>query len=392
MTTQLPMSINIDTYKLEKKYTMLYPTLYKKTKTGAIQTWHIEQKHDMYRMISGQLHGQMVTSTWTVAKETNIGKSNHRSSVEQAIFEIESAYKKQKNQGKYKDSIDDINEIGYFEPMLAMDFKKFPFSNEEFIYSSPKYDGSRCIASKEGLFTRKGKTYVSVPHIFEELKEYLNDDIILDGELYIENKNKSFNDVMSLVRKTRPSLQDLKESKEYISYHVYDIYIKSKPNMPFSDRLEYLKEFFKNKFEMVRFVESIKVHSSNKNLLNELYSKYLSEGFEGQMIRLDESYRNKRTWALLKRKEFLDNEFVVLDILEGDGNRSNIAGKIEYKLNNNDTFKSSIRGTYEYCKELLENKDKYIGGIGTVRYFEMTPAGKPRFPVTIFLYENERDI
>jgi hypothetical protein len=56
--------------------------------------------------------------------------------------------------------------------------------------------------------------------------------------------------------------------------------------------------------------------------LDTWYEQWLEKGYEGQIIRIDGPYEQKRTKLLLKRKEFVDSEFVVLDILEGVGNAS----------------------------------------------------------------------
>ena len=37
--------------------------------------------------------------------------------------------------------------------------------------------------------------------------------------------------------------------------------------------------------------------------------------------------------------------------------------------------------TDEECKEMLENKDKYIGKLASVKYFGYTNDGKLRFPI-----------
>lgn len=44
----------------------------------------------------------------------------------------------------------------------------------------------RCVATKNGLFTRKGEKYISVPHIEEALKPFFDKhpESVLDGELF----------------------------------------------------------------------------------------------------------------------------------------------------------------------------------------------------------------
>ena len=127
--------------------------------------------------------------------------------------------------------------------------------------------------------------------------------------------------------------------------------------------------------------------------LDELYQTWTSDGYEGQMVRIDNAkYENKRSKSLLKRKDFKDEEFEVFAIEEGVGNRSAMAGRIVYKLPDGRTFGSGIKGNMDYFRELLRDADLYVGGQGTVKYFEMTPDGIPRFPVTIALHPGGRNL
>ena len=99
------------------------------------------------------------------------------------------------------------------------------------------------------------------------------------------------------------------------------------------------------------------------------------------MVRTDGPYENKRSKHLLKRKEFKDSEFKILDIVEGVGNKSGMAGHMVFKNHKDIEFHSNIKGTREYLKELLTNKNKLIGKSATVKYFNLTPGDEiPRFP------------
>ena len=95
-----------------------YPTLYKKTNTGKIQVWFVEQNSDKYRTTSGQLDGKKVTSEWTVALPKNTGKNNATTGEQQATAEIEAMYVKQRKRD-YRDSVDQVDTITRFKPMLA---------------------------------------------------------------------------------------------------------------------------------------------------------------------------------------------------------------------------------------------------------------------------------
>ncbi|NBT09009.1 MAG: hypothetical protein EBS98_09435, partial [Chitinophagia bacterium] len=144
----------------------------------------MEQNGSKYRTIAGLQNGEQVTSEWTVAEGKNQGKKNETSSVEQATKEIEAKYKKQKKTG-YFDDINSVDDMSYIEPMLAKLYKdysnKIDFSEGEYILQC-KFNGMRCVATKSGLFTRKGEKYLSCPHIEKSLAPFFEKypDAVLD--------------------------------------------------------------------------------------------------------------------------------------------------------------------------------------------------------------------
>lgn len=369
---------------------MLLPTLYKRTSTGAVQVWRREIEGSKYRSISGQKDGAQVTSFWTQALAKNVGRSNEVSAEEQALLECDSAYKKKLAQGGYHESEATIDEAKYFKPMLAKNYDDRPVTNFDMVYSQPKLDGVRCIATADGLWTRQGKPIDACPHISDALAVFFseNPDAILDGELYADKLSEDFNKIISLVRKKNPSAERLAEAAETIQYHIYDY-----PSVDgkFSARVAQLVLMeLHHSHDAIKFVTTTLVENQEK--LDLLNTAYIEQGYEGQMVRLNGPYKNGRSSDLLKRKTFLDSEFEIVSINEGIGNRAGMAGFITYKLDDGREFGSGIRGNFDYYRELLENADKYVGGQGTVRYFNLTPDGVPRFPVTVALYEGERDI
>jgi hypothetical protein len=118
--------------------------------------------------------------------------------------------------------------------------------------------------------------------------------------------------------------------------------------------------------------------------------KYLEEGFEGQMIRRGNSlYENKRSKFLLKRKEFIDEEFTVVSLNEGKGNYAGMIKSVTL-TDGNIQFDSGIKGDQSYLKELMIDPTKWVGKQATVRYQNKTPDGVPRFPIVYQLHFSER--
>ena len=355
---------------------MKFATLYSRTNTGAIQTWIIEVSGNKYRTHYNQIDSDKTQTTeWTVCDGKNTGKKNETSADEQALKEAKASWKKKKESG-YFESAEDIDNTTFTEPMLAKNYDDYKDELKYPVYSQPKLDGCRAIVSKKGIFSRNGKEFHSVPHVLKALEPFFDKfpNAILDGELYADKFANDFNAICSLVKKTKPTPEDLADSAKNIQYWVYDWIVQK----TFSDRNDDITTYLTNN-NVVRRVPTHLVDTITH--LNELYEKYIDEGYEGQMVRTDGPYENKRSKYLLKRKEFQDSEFKILDIVEGIGNKSGMAGYMVFKNHKGIEFHSNIKGQRSYLKELLSNKNEYIGKQATVKYFNLTPDDElPRFP------------
>jgi ATP-dependent DNA ligase len=107
------------------------------------------------------------------------------------------------------------------------------------------------------------------------------------------------------------------------------------------------------------------------------------------MVRTNSAYEQKRSKTLLKRKEFTDAEYKVLDICEGNGNRTGTAGFMILENRDGSTFKSNVKGSREWLSEVLKDKNEIIGKMVTVQSFGLTPDGVPRFPFVISIRDYE---
>jgi DNA ligase-1 len=361
---------------------MKLETIYKKTKTGATQEWTIEVSDNRYRTHSGQVGGQITTNAWTVVYGKNEGKANGTTDIEQALKEAIAKRTKKLESGYFED-VNNINEQQYFEPMLAAKWEDYKDKIQYPIYSQPKLDGIRCIVTKDGMFSRNGKPILSAPHIFESLQSLFaeNSDLILDGELYADKFANDFNKIVSLVKKTKPTDADLKESKKNIDYHIYDL-----PSVDDTFRVRY------STLCSLRFPKEcivVKTHIvKSEDIVMERYGEYVEAGYEGQMLRLDSKYENKRSKSLLKHKSFIDEEYTIKDICEGEGNRTGTAGYMVFETADGKPFKSNVKGTWDETAEMLKSKKKLIGKQATIKYFNLTPDGIPRFPFVINIDRN----
>lgn len=365
-----------------------WPQIYKRTSTGSIQVWWVEQDENRYRNHSGKLNGAIVTSGWQVAQAKNVGRSNATTPEEQAHAEISSMYEKRMKHG-YHSSVEAVDErVSYFEPMLAKGFeetKKWDVTKG--VFSEPKLDGIRCIATIDGLFTRSGEEILSCPHVHAALSKFFDEypQAVVDGELYNHKLKDDFNEIVSLVKsQTDLTEEDYQKTASVIEYHVYEIIVDGKP-------------VFRTSFPWYDLVNKDVIKKIDTRLLtsweciNHLYKEYIEAGYEGQMLRPHGYlYENKRSKYLVKRKEFMTDEFEIVRIEAGKGKRSDKAGRIICLTKKKVEFSASITGSFEYCVKLLEEADKYVGGQATIKFQNYTPAGKPRFTTCLAVYEGKR--
>lgn len=357
--------------------------IYKRTQTGAIQQWEIIVEGNAYHTQEGQVGGKLTCSSKTFVQGKNLGKSNETSPEEQAIKEAQAKWDKKVEKG-YTEDIKKIDSAKkFFEPMLSHKFKDYKDNIQYPVYVSPKLDGCRMVATKDGLFTRNGKRYETCPHIINILKPIFNKhpNWILDGEVYTHSEQ--FEKIVSLVRIKKPSTQDLKDSEQLIQYWIFDGVVDN-TSLGFDKRFAEIKTELKtlNKNNTIKIVENEPADTFDEVI--GAHELYVGAGYEGVMVRAPSApYENKRSKNLLKYKTFLDDEFKIVDIEEGSGNRSGMAGKILFNTKSGKTFGAGIRGGEEYYKTLLLHRGRLIGKTATVRYQNLTEDGIPRFPIVI---------
>lgn len=361
-----------------------YDTLYARDSLNNVRVWSMEQESDKYRTISGLQDGQLVTSEWTVAIPKNEGKRNSTTGVQQAESEIKNRYKKQLKTG-YFENICDIDQEAYFQVMLAKSYEdyKHKIDWKTGIGVQIKFNGGRIVARKDGLFTRKGERYQSLPHLEQGLKPFFEiyPEAVLDGEGFNYDLRERLNEIMSLLRKTvHISPDDLAKSKELIKFYVYDGALdQASLSLGYLERKQKLDQAFAKLggISVIGKVATEVIHSEKE--LENLYGKFINDNHEGAIIRiLNQPYQNKRSNYLLKYKPVDDSEAVIQDILEGEGNWSGTGKVIMLKWGNRE-FNATFKGTHEEAKQFLQDKLKWVGKEITFEYNGLTGLGIPNY-------------
>ena len=281
------------------------------------------------------------------------------------------------------------------KPMLAhkVNENKIDFSEEVFI--QPKLDGVRCIFTKDGAYSRTGKEFHNLQHIKIDLEKFFEQQphTVLDGELYNHDLRDDFEQIISLVRKQKPTDEDRLNAHKLIQYHVYDMclnYSKVSESLSYANRLNWL---LSSKNLWSDSVISVETHRVKKyeEAANMHYDGFLKQGYEGSILRLNGPYEQKRSYNLQKFKDFSDTEATIIGYEAGKGKFTGLIGKFLMIDDNGIEFGCPIGKGYNYDDRrfILNNIHDYMGQRATFTYFERTKAGSYRHPLykTIRNYE-----
>lgn len=362
-------------------------TLYCRDTMGRVRMWKLEVDGASYRTVAGLVDGEKVQSDWTVVEGKNQGRSNATTPEEQAMREAESQYTKKLKLGYFR-SLEEIDTFTFVEPILAKNYNdyrsKIDLSKGQW-WLNIKYNGIRMIATRHGLFTRKGEKFVSVPHIQNALVSFFKKypDAVLDGECFNEQYRQSLNEIVKLARKTKNvSAKDLQRSEELIRFYVYDGYgftTKLGEKAPYAARKLWIDNNVSGCYDYVEAVPEWVITSQHE--LDEQYNAIVSEGHEGGILRNSEMpYEHKRSSNLLKIKPLDDAEFIITNIQAGVGNWSGKAKIISLKSEDGKlVFDAAFKGSMEAATKLLKEKNKWIGKLVTIYYNGLSGLGCPQF-------------
>ena len=277
----------------------------------------------------------------------------------------------------------------HFKPMLAHKFdnKRVDWSKPVFI--QPKLDGIRCIMTADGCYSRNGKKFMNVQHLYTKAIQDLfkaNPLLVIDGELYNHDLRDNFEKIVSLVRKQKPTPDDRKEARKLIQYHVYDFVMayKGKLDLIESDMNRYEKRMHQLVCsdmygKHIRYVPARGVHSLDK--AKEIHNDFLQQGYEGSILRLDGPYKCGRSYDLMKFKDFSDTEATIVSWVEGKGKRRGTIGKFIAVDSDGIKFGMPVMNNFKKLQANFKAMQDWVGRTATFTYFERTKAGSYRHPL-----------
>lgn len=365
-----------------------FPILHKLAKTGTPLFWKIEIENDgkfpIIHRSSWILNGKTKNTDRIIRKGTNIGKSNEKSSFENAEFIAGNMWQK-KLEDNFVENIKDIYDPPkYVYPMLAANYneKKIKFP----VYIQPKMDGARCVSfhhlGDNRMISRQRKEFKTIEHIRTAVDDVFGPELSPDGEVYCPNT--PLQTQMSWLKKEQLKTKNLE-------YWIYDLAI---PNLSFKDRHQILSYILSDDHLIIKKVETYKVNSIKE--IEKLHDDFVRKGFEGAIIRDPEAEYgfNDRPVSLMKVKKFKDDEFKIIDFeTEEFDNRK--TGKIDklvlWRCDNGygKIFRVRPKGSFTERKKAYKTAKDQIGKMITVKYQALTNEKIPQFPIGLIIRDYE---
>jgi len=267
------------------------------------------------------------------------------------------------------------------KPMLAYPVSDKPINYEDKVFMQPKLDGVRCTIqydnSEVKAYSRTGKPWLNIEHILFNLKPWfiLNPNVILDGELYNHDLRDDFNKIISLVRKSKPTDQDRLDAAELTQFHCYDIIDEAKT---FFERSKFITQNVPRNY-CIKHVKTMSVPTESQSKVNHAIN--LDSGYEGSILRTNDTYKCGRSWNLRKFKDFHDTEATITSWVEGKGKRIGTIGKFMAIDASGNEFGMPVMDKFKYLQDNFKKMQGYVGKTATFTYFERTKANSYRHPL-----------
>jgi len=151
-------------------------------------------------------------------------------------------------------------------------------------------------------------------------------------------------------------------------------------HMDFQGRNKFIMNELRDN-KSIRTVPTILVYNTEEIEAN--HEDFLELGYEGSIVRKNERYECKRSWTLMKVKDFSDAEATIIGYVDGKGKRTGTLGKFLMRDDDGIEFGCPPGKGYNYkdMKDMLDNIHDYIGQRATFTFFERTKANSYRHPL-----------
>ena len=252
-------------------------------------------------------------------------------------------------------------------------------------YVSRKIDGARCVGIVDSngnttFYSRTGKEFTTLGVVADGIKNLGITNVVFDGELCLvdDDGNEDFQGVMKQLKKKDHTIPNP-------SFKIFDMishdefYTKQgEKNRPYSVRYNNLREVMRDNSCTCLSVLGQELIKDDTHFAE--WTKRANDyGWEGVMLRADESYKGKRSKDLLKVKKFFDDEYEVVDtemgpfryVLDGREHEETMLSCV--MINHKGyTVRVGSGFTIDQRQDFYKHPKKILGQIITVQYFEET--------------------
>jgi hypothetical protein len=358
---------------------MTRTTLFKMDANSKIREWTIWTEHFPNKSLVHVRHG--VNGGKQVIDSTPFSLFSHETD---SVSFMESKVRYMMNRRGYTE---DIPRSVPYRPMLLQRYKDHVYNLPEDLIQGPKLNGFRCLASKYWIKSRTNDHYTAIAHL---PLANLPDDIVLDGELYIHNKNIQYH--QTHITPDKPTLLS-----STISLFVFDVIA---PNLSYAERLALLQDIFNDLSISTPEIWPSPIYPHEvpegpggvfwlrhiplkKSMVDETHNWYLSQGYEGSVIRNPNSHYqiNVRSNGVLKYKPIQRMNVKILDIIpmEKEPNQ----GVLILQNPMGGQFSCSIKASHFLRQRYLRERNLHIGKLCEVEYEDFSEMNKPLKPICV---------
>lgn len=403
-----------------------FPTLYARNSNGKINQWEVFAEDDGTVVVQEGLTDGVLTITKRKSKGKNIGKMNETTAFQQACKDAESRWENKRKKG-YK-SLEDLSietlpngqgyryngklyDIGGFideiidqalpksrtdANNLSKPMKAQPYFNDKGLprigfpcIGQPKLNGFRVIArlekikEGEGIFatdvikptfrSKEGLRYTVLEHIEPEVEIMITalssmlhippSEIALDGEIYCHNLK--LQEIASAVKKRN-------SNTERLQFHVFDLAIEGRKQ---KERSKVLMMQPDSDYTYIKIVDHCDI--ADDSHAQRMTDGWIKIGYEGGIFRDPKAIYQfgSRPKTMVKLKRCLDQDFTIIDVVGGD-NAPDL-GILVCRTKEGKVFKVNPDANHEERRQMLRNKEKYIGKLVQLKFYEFTKDNIP---------------
>lgn len=243
--------------------------------------------------------------------------------------------------------------------------------------------------------------YEGLDHIIDEIEQFGECPVALDGELTLLDKgelsdNEAFREATGIINS---EVGD----KTRICFTIFDVipadeFAHGESNKGYKERRSILDELSITMFKDTRYTRVLEVlyQGTDQSKIDELLDKMVREDKEGLMVNLDTPYKCKRHNGILKVKRFYTMDLPIIRCIEGTGRLAGTLGAfvLNYKGNEvnvgtgfTDTERTIFWAARDNLTDLLcEVKYKEIS------YDKKTKAESLQFPVYVCLRTDKAEV